>query len=72
MWGRTVIGELEISGNILYTETEQIFNATSEMWLSNGWKSVYWDPVEDTENEYEQVLEETGTSIFIHWKKLEV
>ena len=52
MYGKLIDGKLAYSGQVLYTETEQIFNATEDMWLAHGWKPVYWDSVEDIENQY--------------------
>lgn len=70
MWGKITDGLLQISGDVLYTETEQIFNAKPELWLANGWKSVYWDAVEDVEKEYKEVFEETNECILVHFENL--
>ena len=70
MYGKVINNELVMSGEVLITETEQIFNAKHEMWIANGWKPVYWDQIDDAEKEYIQVTEETEDSIFIHWSVL--
>ena len=72
MFGKIINGELQMAGEVLITKTEQIFNAKPEMWLAHGWKPVYWDSVEDIENQYVQILEETENSILVHWEILEV
>lgn len=70
MWGKIVNKQLRIAGDVLYTETEQIFNATSELWLEHGWKPVYWDPIESAELDYKEVLEETENTILVHWEEM--
>lgn len=70
MWGKIINEHLQVSGDVLYTETEQIFNATPEMWLANGWKPIYWDPIESAELDYREVLEETETAIIVHWESV--
>lgn len=68
MYGKVINNELIMSGEVLITKTEQIFNAKPEMWLANGWKPVYWDPTESAELDYKEVLEETEDSILVHWE----
>ena len=69
MFGKIVSGELQIAGDVLHTEKEQIFNAKPEMWLAHGWTPVYYDSVDDIEKEYKEVLEETEDSILVHWEE---
>ena len=65
MYGKLIDGKLVYSGQVLYTETEQIFNATEEMWLAHGWKIVVID--ECLWDEYIPSIEETETQILVHW-----
>lgn len=65
MYGKIEGGNLTTSGSVLYTETEQIFNATEEMWLAYGWKMVVVD--EYLGDEYIPFFEETETHILVHW-----
>ena len=65
MYGKLIDGKLVYSGQVLYTETEQIFNATEEMWLAHGWKMVLVD--ECLADEYIPSIEETETQILVHW-----
>lgn len=65
MYGKIIDGKLVYSGQVLYTETEQIFNATEEMWLAHGWKIVVVDECPDYESV--PVIAETDTTIQVSW-----
>ena len=66
MYGKLIDGKLFYSGQVLYTETEQIFNATEEMRLANGWKLIIQESCE--KEDAIPVITETETSILITWK----
>lgn len=65
MYGKIENGSLTTSGMVMYTEKEQIFNATEEMWLAHGWKIVVID--EYLGDEYIPSIKETETRILVHW-----
>lgn len=65
MYGKIENGNLITAGSVLYTETEQIFNATEELWLAHGWKIIVVD--ECLGDEYSPSIEETETQILVHW-----
>lgn len=65
MYGKLINGKLVYSGQVLYTETEQIFNATEELWLAHGWKKIiYEECMSDTAN---PVITETEIEILVSW-----
>lgn len=65
MHGKIENGSLTTVGDVLYTETEQIFNATEEMWSARGWKIVVFD--ECPGDEAVPVITETDTTIQVSW-----
>lgn len=66
MRGKIINGELITTGNVLKTESEQIFNATEEMWLAHGWKEIIQEPCEN--EEATPIITETEKNIIISWK----
>ena len=44
MFGKMENDGLTTAGSVLYTETEQIFNAPAELWLEHGWKRIIEEP----------------------------
>lgn len=66
MRGKIINGELITAGNVLKTETEQIFNATEEMWLAHGWKLIIQELCE--KEDAIPVITETETKILISWE----
>lgn len=66
MHGKIENGSLTTAGSVLYTETEQIFNATEEMWLANGWKLIIQESCE--KEDAIPVITETETNILISWE----
>lgn len=65
MYGKLIDGKLVYSGQVLYTETEQVFNATEELWLAHGWKRVIYD--ECFSDTTMPVITETKTEIRVSW-----
>lgn len=66
MYGKIENGSLTTAGSVLYTETEQIFNATEDMWLAHGWKLIIQEPCEN--EDAIPVITETETNILISWE----
>lgn len=66
MRGKIVDGILVTAGDVLITETEQIFNATEEMWFAHGWKPIVEEPCNS--EEATPMITETETHILISWE----
>lgn len=65
---KLVNGQLVYAGAVLYTETQQVFNPTQELWLANGWKILVQDDC--TDPDLDPVFEEDEIHIYVHWALL--